>query len=128
MSCTHDCGCSQAVKDARTDDWGQIAPESARGGCMADFEAQEAPGPRPVGMEVRHLDGSRDACATNLAYGTHAENMQDMVRHGVRRHPLRTECRKGHSLDGDNAYEHRGRLHCRTCRHEQYLSRVGRSQ
>ena len=30
MTITHDCGCSQAVKDARTDDWGQIAPESAR--------------------------------------------------------------------------------------------------
>ena len=30
MSCTHDCGCSQTVKDARTDDWGQIASESAR--------------------------------------------------------------------------------------------------
>ena len=52
MSCTHDCGCSQAVKDARTDDWGQIAPESARGGCMADFDAPQAPAlPRQIEPE-----------------------------------------------------------------------------
>ena len=30
MSCTHDCGCVPETRDARTDEWGQIAPESAR--------------------------------------------------------------------------------------------------
>lgn len=30
MSCTHDCGCSPETRDARTDEWVQIAPESAR--------------------------------------------------------------------------------------------------
>ena len=43
MSCTHDCGCTPEIRDARTDEWVQIAPESARGGCMADFDAPQAP-------------------------------------------------------------------------------------
>jgi hypothetical protein len=30
MSCTHDCGCTPEIRDARTDEWVQIAPESAR--------------------------------------------------------------------------------------------------
>jgi len=29
MSCTHDCGCTPETRDARTDEWVQIAPESA---------------------------------------------------------------------------------------------------
>ena len=33
--------------------------------------------------EVRHLDGNRDNnVLTNLAWGTHKENGQDMIRHG----------------------------------------------
>lgn len=30
MSCTNDCGCSPEIRDARTDEWVQIAPEPAR--------------------------------------------------------------------------------------------------
>ena len=44
MSCTHDCGCSQAVKDARTDDLGQIAPESARPATLTPEQRVKAPG------------------------------------------------------------------------------------
>ncbi len=34
--------------------------------------------------EVRHLDGNaQNPHASNLAWGTHAENMADMVRHGT---------------------------------------------
>ncbi len=44
MSCTHDCGCTQTVKDARTDDWGQIAPESARGATLTHEQPVKAPG------------------------------------------------------------------------------------
>ena len=41
-------------------------------------------GPRPDGMEVRHLDGSRDNNrAENLCWGTPSENRQDMLRHGT---------------------------------------------
>jgi len=44
-------------------------------------------------LEVRHLDGNQGNChVSNLAWGTHKENMQDMVRHGTQgasRHPER---------------------------------------
>lgn len=41
-------------------------------------------GPRPPGMECRHLDGDRsNAALGNLAYGTRSENYQDRKRHGT---------------------------------------------
>jgi hypothetical protein len=41
-------------------------------------------GPRPDGMVVRHLDGEgQNNAASNLAYGTHQENSDDMERHGT---------------------------------------------
>jgi hypothetical protein len=52
--------------------------------------AQAFLGPRPVGQEVRHLDGnSINNTLGNLAYGTHAENREDAIRHG-------TVCPYGH--------------------------------
>lgn len=40
-------------------------------------------GPRPRGLEVKHLDGVRSNCAAaNLAYGTKAENAADRELHG----------------------------------------------
>lgn len=40
-------------------------------------------GARPKGFHVRHLDGDKwNASATNLAYGTAKQNMEDMARHG----------------------------------------------
>jgi HNH endonuclease/NUMOD4 motif len=40
-------------------------------------------GPCPEGQEVRHLDGNPgNNRLSNLTYGTHTENAQDMVRHG----------------------------------------------
>lgn len=39
--------------------------------------------PQPPGHEIRHLNGdSLDCRYGNLAWGTHQENAQDMVRHG----------------------------------------------
>lgn len=41
-------------------------------------------GAQPMGHEVRHLDGDHsNDHASNLAWGTHAENMQDAVKHGT---------------------------------------------
>jgi hypothetical protein len=41
-------------------------------------------GPRPDGMECRHLNGVRaDARLENLAWGTKAENMADKSDHGT---------------------------------------------
>lgn len=74
-------------------------------------------GPRAEGMEVRHLDGDPlNNAAENLTYGTHAENMQDRVRHG--RHPMlnKTACVQGHEFDESNTrFDARGYRNCRTC-------------
>lgn len=41
-------------------------------------------GPRPDGMETRHLDGvTKNNRLDNLVYGTHTENMQDKKIHGT---------------------------------------------
>ena len=41
-------------------------------------------GPRPEGMECRHLNGDRkDNRIENLRWGTRAENAQDRVIHGT---------------------------------------------
>lgn len=43
-------------------------------------------GPRPLGQVVRHLDGNRyNNEATNLAYGTPAENIYDDLKNGARK-------------------------------------------
>jgi AraC-like DNA-binding protein len=40
-------------------------------------------GPRPEGMQTRHLDGNpANNCVENLAWGTAKENGEDRVRHG----------------------------------------------
>ena len=52
MSCTHDCGCTPEIRDARTDEWVQIAPESARPATLTPERPVKAPG----------QDG--DVCAT----------------------------------------------------------------
>lgn len=40
-------------------------------------------GPRPHGHEVRHLDDDKlRNHVSNLAYGTHRDNMQDAIRNG----------------------------------------------
>ena len=44
MSCTHDCGCSPEIRDARTDEWVQIAPESARAATLTPERPVKAPG------------------------------------------------------------------------------------
>lgn len=43
-------------------------------------------GPCPEGMETRHLDGDpSNNRVSNLAWGTSAEQMEDIVKHGNRR-------------------------------------------
>lgn len=87
-------------------------------------------GPCPEGMEVRHLDGDRSHCElSNLAYGTHSENMRDKRLHGTDRYGLRDGCSKGHKYDVANL---RVDLHpdgslrervCRRCDNERYQPR-----
>lgn len=50
-------------------------------------------GPRPEGMEVRHLDGDPlNNRLDNLAYGTPSENSQDSIRHGTHSNARKTHC------------------------------------
>jgi hypothetical protein len=85
-------------------------------------------GPRGE-LEVRHLDGDQlNNLPGNLTYGTHAENMQDMVRHG-RGNAGVTHCGKcGMPLDEANTYVRPGVTgrNCRNCRrldnHARYLA------
>lgn len=59
-------------------------------------------GPKPEGTEIRHLDGNpHNNWVMNLAYGTHAENMQDVTGHG-RGWGVRTHCSNGHEFTPEN--------------------------
>jgi hypothetical protein len=41
-------------------------------------------GPRPPGMEGRHLDGNtKNNHVSNLCWGTHSDNMADRIKHGT---------------------------------------------
>lgn len=78
-------------------------------------------GPRPEGLEVRHLNGDRlDNRAENLAYGTRSENMRDAVRHGTHVAARRTHCPAGHPYDDENTalWRTRGGVgrYCRACK------------
>lgn len=66
MSCTHDCGCTPEIRDARTDEWVQIAPESARPATLTPEQPVKAPGhdgdiflTRGKPVEVEGSSGSR---------------------------------------------------------------------
>lgn len=49
-------------------------------------------GPRPEGMECRHLNGDpKDNRLRNLVWGTRAENMADRTRLGEHNPPMGTE-------------------------------------
>jgi len=74
-------------------------------------------GPRPAGMQVRHLNGnSGSAALTNLAYGTPVENMQDMVLHGTNLNAAKTHCPADHAYTEANTYtDLQGGRHCRQC-------------
>lgn len=95
-------------------------------------------GPRPAGLEVRHLDGDQlNNAAANLAYGTREENIEDKRRHdgllliigedpvptayqerippAYRGHRV-TRCVNDHPYDEANSYFFpSGRRICRTC-------------
>lgn len=74
-------------------------------------------GPRPEGMEARHLDGNpANNSIANLAWGTHSENNLDRVRHGTHHLASRTHCPRGHEYTPENTCLDQGKRSCRECR------------
>lgn len=70
-----------------------------RNACIHSLLMEVFVGPRPPGMEVRHLDGNPlNNRLDNLCYGTHAENMRDAAVHGVM---ARGEANASSKLDDD---------------------------
>lgn len=74
-------------------------------------------GPRPDGMEVRHLDGN---CfhnhLANLRYGTKSKNRLDSVKHHTHNNARKASCKHGHPFDAANTYiRPSGRRECRAC-------------
>lgn len=61
-------------------------------------------GPRPDGMEVRHVNDIRhDNRVDNLHYGTRSDNMYDSVRNGSHNRASRNACCRGHEY-ADGTY------------------------
>jgi HNH endonuclease len=89
----------------------------------------------PPGMEVCHGDGNYlNNRASNLSYGTHSQNMQDMVRHGTSYSANKTHCPKGHEYTAQNTVilthrggSFRGRA-CRECLNALRRKRRSRGQ
>ncbi len=75
-------------------------------------------GPKPApGLEIRHLDGDRlNNVPGNLAWGTHLENVRDMMRQGRHWQVVKTHCPSGHPYDEDNTRLYGGHRYCRACR------------
>jgi hypothetical protein len=77
-------------------------------------------GPRPEGLECRHLNGNgTDNRADNLEYATHSENLRDKARHGTDAQAAKTHCPKRHRYDEANTYRYKtGWRACRACNRE----------
>lgn len=85
-------------------------------------------GPRPEGMETCHRDGDvTNNHASNLYYGTHKQNMEDMIRHG-RGNMAKTHCPKGHLYAEGNIRWMDGRRACLTCERTRGLARYHRTK
>lgn len=76
-------------------------------------------GPKPFAKaEVRHLDGDgENNTPDNLRWGTHAENMRDITRHGRHANGSKTACKRGHPfVPGSYDLNSKGGRRCTACR------------
>jgi hypothetical protein len=88
-------------------------------------------GPRPDGVDVRHLNGVKADCrAANLAFGSRSQNMLDAVGHGQNVNSQKTHCGVcGTPYDAANTYRRPdGGRECRRCarrRRAEHEARTG---
>ena len=74
-------------------------------------------GPRPEGLEIRHLnDDKLDCRLVNLVYGTRRENKIDSVRNGIHPNTMKTCCPASHEYTEKNTYYRPGSPNNRCCR------------
>lgn len=74
-------------------------------------------GPRPIGQEVRHLNGKpSDNRIENLTYGSKSENAYDSIKHGTHFNASKTHCKHGHPFDDANTIITKHGRQCRACR------------
>lgn len=80
-------------------------------------------GPRPEGLDIRHLDGnSQNNEVGNLKYGTRLENERDKFRHGTRVREAKPYCRNGHDYTPENTYYSNGTRFCKACSRARYAA------
>ena len=74
-------------------------------------------GQRPEGMEACHNDGDRtNPRLDNLRWGTHSDNINDVVTHRRHFQAQKTECARGHEFTLENTrIGTRGERICRSC-------------
>lgn len=75
-------------------------------------------GPRPIDLEACHRnDDPIDNRIENLYWGTHIENMRDMVRNGRCYNANKTHCPRDHEYSAENTYiiPTTGSRQCRKC-------------
>ncbi len=91
-------------------------------GAVHTFVAAAFLGPRPPGLEVRHLNGDpKNNTPSNLAYGTSSENARDTVLHGTHAETRKTHCKRGHEFTAENTVQRISQRTgwpsraCRTC-------------
>lgn len=73
-------------------------------------------GPRPEGMEARHLDGiAAHNVLGNLAWGTSGENKLDMVRLGTHPNARKTHCSRNHDYSIHGTRKKDGSRRCLPC-------------
>lgn len=104
--------------------YGYLQVHLSRLGATKSFEIHRLMalaflGPRPVGLEIRHIDGIKTHLFVgNIKYGTHSENALDIVKHGTHHEANKTHCPSKHAYTKENTYMHQGARHCKTCMKE----------
>lgn len=86
-------------------------------------------GPKPDGMEVRHLNDVRDDNrAANIAYGTRSQNVYDSIRNGTHNRASRDRCCRGHEFKPETTHMRVNKSNGRTFRYCMICDRIRRKR